>query len=64
MCVVLGVLMRACGEGSSDWTESKNGKEDDAVCRQLVMTVAVTGNREIGQSLKAEVGLRDGFKIR
>lgn len=64
MCVVLGVLMRACGEGSSDWSESKNGKEDSAVCRQLVMTVAITGSRELGQSLKAEVGLRDGFKIR
>lgn len=47
VCVVGGVFTRACGEGKSDWSESKNGRED-VVCQQLMMTVAIKGNREIG----------------
>ena len=48
MCVVGGVLSRTYGEGKSDWSESKSGRED-SVCRQLVVTVAIKGSREIGQ---------------
>lgn len=49
MCVVGGVLTRAYGEGRSDWSESENGRED-SVCRQLMVTVAIKGSREIGHS--------------